>query len=151
MKVFGDNESNRQDIHMTKVAITEPLLHALVWPPYCSAKVKQTTELSSKLKPGRSSCSRISFHEAFGSLICFGTWKKSNAMPIIGPPTGKLIQKHHRQVTFVVKAPPIRGPITVENIKMAIQRPISMGRCWGGATKLIMRTEPAKVPAIPKP
>jgi hypothetical protein len=37
---------------MTNVAMTLPSLHDLVWPPYCKAKVKQTSEANIKAKPG---------------------------------------------------------------------------------------------------
>lgn len=120
--------------HITRVVMTEPLVHDLFWPPHCRAHVRQTNELKSKLNPGRSSCSRISFQVAGGYLMCFGTRKNSRTMPTTGPPTGRLIQKHHRQLISVVKAPPIRGPITVEAINTVIQRPIRIGCLLGCAT-----------------
>jgi hypothetical protein len=122
--------------------MTEPSLHAFVRPPHCNAKVKQTSDVNNKLNPGRSSCRRTSSKVAFGSLICFGTWNQSSTASIMTPPTGlmemismgfktteckeqgggiyRLIQKHHLQLTFVVKAPPIKGPMIVANIKIAI-------------------------------
>jgi hypothetical protein len=97
------NKMRLKEIHSTKVAITEPLLHASDWPPHSKAIVKHTSATSKKLKPGRSSCSRISFHVAGVGLICFGTSRKSINRVTMGPPSGKLIQKHHRHLALLLR------------------------------------------------
>ena len=67
------------------------------------------------------------------------------------PPTGRFTQKHQRQVTSLVKTPPSRGPMVVAIINTPIHRPISSGRTLGSAVKLIISTEPPRVPAQPQP
>ena len=49
------------------------------------------------------------------TLLCFlGEGRSSNRPRTATAPHGTLIQKHQRQVTREVKAPPIRGPTTDE-------------------------------------
>jgi hypothetical protein len=62
------------------------------------------------------------------------------------PPIGRLIQKHHRHVSSVVKTPPIKGPMIVANISVPTQRPSSRGRRLGSATRFMMTAEPPRVP-----
>lgn len=45
---------------------------------------------------------------------------------------GKLIRKHHRQVTLSVKTPPSRGPETEAIPYMLPMKPLYIGRCWRG-------------------
>jgi hypothetical protein len=63
----------------------------------------------------------------------------------------KTRKAHHLQVTSVVNTPPRRGPTTVEPMKTPIQTPISRGRLLGAAVKLMIKTEPLKVPEQPHP
>ena len=60
------------------------------------------------------------------NLECFlsGFLKKKNTTAIAHPPTGKLIQKHQRQVSLSVKAPPKMGPMTDEMPNILLSRPI---------------------------
>lgn len=47
-----------------------------------------------------------------GSVFRDGGFQKNNMKMRVNPPTGRLIQKHHLQVTPLVKAPPTKGPRT---------------------------------------
>lgn len=104
-----------------------------------------------KENPGRSSCKIISFQVVGTGLMCPGTRKNSKHIMTIGPPRGRLIQKHHRQATSLVKTPPRTGPRMVDTIKTPIQLPINTGRLLGSATTLIRITDPPRVPAAPNP
>jgi hypothetical protein len=130
--------------HRTKVVITEPSDHGFDKPPHCKNKVKHISETNRMLKPGRSRRTRISFHVACRGF-CF-TRRKRTCRRIAVPPMGKLIQKHQRHVSSVVKTPPIKGPIMVENMRVPIQVPRRRGRFFGSATRLIMVAEPPRVP-----
>lgn len=136
-------------IQRTKVAMTTPALQGLVWPPHCRAKAKHTRKPSNEENPGRSGCKTISFQLAGTGLMCPGTLKNSKHIITIGPPRGRLIQKHHHQETSLVKTPPRTGPRMVDTIKTPIQLPINTGRFLGSATTLIRRTDPPRVPAAP--
>ena len=65
--------------------------------------------------------------------------------------SAKTRKAHHLQVTSEVNTPPRRGPRTVEPMKTPIQIPISRGRASGAVVKLMIKTEPLKVPEQPKP
>lgn len=110
-----------------KVAMTGPSLHALVWPPHSMANVRHTSDASKANKPGKSSCIKISFHVPGAGLICSGICRSNTSRVMIGNPSGKLIQKHHRQLAPLVKAPPMIGPRMVETIKTPVQMPMSRG------------------------
>ena len=67
------------------------------------------------------------------------------------PPTGRLIQKHHRQVRLSVKTPPSKGPITDAIPKVAPMTPVNAGRRAGGAEKAMIVYVPEAMPAPPAP
>lgn len=46
--------------------------------------------------------------------------RKKTCKTIARPPTGRLIQKHQRQVTSQVKTPPRTGPRTVAVMTVAV-------------------------------
>lgn len=58
---------------------------------------------------------------------------------------------YHVQVASEVNTPPRRGPRTVEPMKIPIQIPISRGLVLGTAAKIMIKTEPLKVPEQPRP
>lgn len=134
-----------------KVAMTESSLHGFSRQPHCKPKVKQMTEVNSKVQPGRSICSKISLHVAEAGLICFGMRKNRDCRTRAVPLTRRFTQKHHRQVTSVVNTPPIRAPMVVAIMNTPIHRPMSKERVLGWAVKVIIRTEPPSVPAHPQP
>ena len=72
-------------------------------------------------------------------------------MKMTAPPTGRLIQKHQRQVVLLVKAPPINGPakLAIENV--APSTPMYMARFWGATDRAMMVYTPLMTPAPPIP
>ena len=58
---------------------------------------------------------------------------------------------HHRQETWLVKAPPINGPTTLANPYAAPIRPLYFGRSAGETRTAMIVYEPAKRPAAPMP
>lgn len=58
---------------------------------------------------------------------------------------------HHRHVTLVVKAPPIKGPTTLARPYVAPMSPLYFGRLAGDTKTAIIVYEPAKRPAAPTP
>lgn len=76
-----------------------------------------------KKAPSRSICRIFSLVVI---LECFlsGFLKKKNTTAMAHPPTGKLIQKHHRHDNLSVKAPPRMGPMTDEIPNILLSRPM---------------------------
>lgn len=58
---------------------------------------------------------------------------------------------HHRQDTFVVKTPPIRGPATEATPKIAPRNPVHIGRFCSGTLCMIITIAPEETPADPSP
>lgn len=58
---------------------------------------------------------------------------------------------HHRQETWLVKAPPINGPTTLAKPYAAPIKPLYFGRSAGETRTAIIVYEPAKRPAAPMP
>jgi len=63
----------------------------------------------------------------------------------------KMLTYHQRQLTFCVKAPPIRGPTTPETAKVALNALVMAGRVFGRVEKANIMKLPANVPAQPAP
>lgn len=63
-----------------------------------------------------------------------GRFRKKLERPPVGPRSANVLSQrwgrytartyHHRHVTFVVKAPPINGPMTLANPYIAAKRPV---------------------------
>ena len=70
---------------------------------------------------------------------------------IVTPPRGRLIQKHHRQVTSLVKTPPSSGPTTEEIPKTAPKAPCTAGRFRSGKVLRRIVTAPLTIPELPSP
>ncbi len=52
-----------------------------------------------------------------------GMWRIQTTTTMATAPMGRLMPKHHRQVTLDVKAPPISGPMMDEAAKDGSKRP----------------------------
>ena len=63
----------------------------------------------------------------------------------------KLTQKHHRQVSLSVKAPPSNGPTTAEIPNMLESDAMKIGRCFSGTLKPTIVRPPEKRPLAPAP
>jgi len=59
--------------------------------------------------------------------------------------------KHHLQVAFSVKAPPIKGPAIAATPKTADMTPRYAGLRSSGIILLTIRSPPEKIPEAPKP
>lgn len=66
-------------------------------------------------------------------------------------PIGRLIKKHHRQVTCCVKAPPKTGPTILAIAKVELIVPVQIARLWRGIIVVNITNPPAKTPEAPKP
>ena len=84
-------------------------LHGYVTPPHCNASSRQTIAPIRNVAPIRSISLILLFSEIWLKSR-FGFLKKPATVTIVRPPNGKLIQKHHRQVSLSVKTPPKIGP-----------------------------------------
>ena len=136
----------------TSDTITRVLPHAFSLLPHCNAS-------SSKTRPGRrnkvptgSNCMIRCFKDSPSCCLGGGLdGRTSSSTRIARPPMGALIQKHHRQVTFVVNAPPSKGPAIEARPKLAPMVPWYFGRLCKGTKSTKMMIAPAVVPAVPIP
>jgi hypothetical protein len=125
-------------------------------PPHCRARKNITIEGTKMAQPGRSR--ELSFWRSdcgaealsvFG--LDFGGWKKRMRVMTIIAPVGRLMRKHHRQVAWLVNAPPMSGATTVPIEKTETMRPVKTGRCSMGVTIAITDNPPDTTPEPPTP
>jgi hypothetical protein len=66
---------------------------------------------------------------------------------------GKVDIEHHLHVKWwlLVKAPPIKGPMTEETPKIILRKPWYIGRLWRGTKGIMTTMTPKKTPADPAP
>lgn len=66
-------------------------------------------------------------------------------------PSGRLSQKHQRQVVRSAIAPPMNGPTIAATPKTADITPKYVARRSSGITMVVTIMEPEKIPAAPSP
>lgn len=95
---------------------------------------------------------RNSFSLQESASICLaGSLRITKMTTMATPPMGKLIKKHHLQLTLEVKAPPRSGPATLAIPKMEPNHPMYAGRFASGRTWTIIVIAPEKRPVAPIP
>lgn len=134
----------------TNRAMIRPSDQGYLTSPHSSAKSRQITAGAIKMNPNGSSCltlpSRVSARCSVGGV--FGVKRTSNTSDTA--PTGRLIQKHQRQV-IDVRYPPRMGPMAEVIPNTEPNAPMYFGREARGTRKVIKRNAPAEMPAPPMP
>lgn len=95
-----------------RVPQTFELPHGYVKPPHCKASRRLTIAQIRNTAPAKS----MFFNRSLTGMWLYflsGFEKKKNTTNSEMPPNGKLIQKHQRQLSRSVKAPPRIGPTTL--------------------------------------
>lgn len=85
--------------------------HSKRLPPHCKARRRETTLGTRKRVPSGSS-RRICCLIGTGFFGRLGSLRRNMTTPTESAPIGRLIQKHHLQLSFPVNKPPSRGPAT---------------------------------------
>jgi hypothetical protein len=120
-------------------------------PPHCRPKSKQTSPGASITLPTGSNFHRFCLKLPVACSGAVDAGRKIRRPTRATPPMGTLIQKHQRQDTFVVSAPPIRGPMIEEMPKTAPKSPWYLGRFRSGTRSIIVTDAPTNDPAPPMP
>lgn len=119
--ISSDNPSAR-DI------ITRVLSQVYLLLPHCNANSNSIKPSTRNAVPTGSNCMTRCLKD---SLTCFLSGgfdgRISSSTTMATPPTGILIQKHQRQVTFDAKKPPSKGPATEARPKLAAIAPWYFG------------------------
>lgn len=119
-------------------------------PPHCIAN-------SRLIHPGRKNSMPIGSRrltwpiKLTGGRICLGGFQKIVMKIRVTPPMGRLMKKHHRHETVVVKPPPTKGPMTEATPKTMPKIPWKAGRLCSGIMGIMMSIVPEKRPAEAKP
>ena len=106
----------------TNSPIIRPSLQLYVEPPHCSARSNDTSPGRKNTMPMGSSRLTCVMKLA-GSCFWGGGFQRNSMTTIVTAPMGRLIQKHHRQLTPPVNPPPTRGPRTEDKPKTMPKRP----------------------------
>lgn len=126
------------------------LFHGYVIPPSWMASSRHTRHGAIRMNPRGSSSKNLPFHvlDLFIGGSQFGVSMASSSTET--PPTGRLIQKHHRQLTDVRKPPSI-GPRIEEMPKTDPSEPMYFGLDCIGTRKLMRMKHPGGIAAAPIP
>lgn len=134
---------------------TFELPQVYVKPPHCNASNKETMAQIRNIAPAISMFFSLSLTVKW--LYCrSGFVKKKNTTASETAPNGRLIQKHHRQESRSVNAPPRIGPTTLAIPNIEDSAAMYMARFRSGTEKPIMVIPPeynaaAPAPAIARP
>lgn len=100
----------------TKRTTSRQLLHSYSEPPNCKANTRQAIDGMKNNVPRGSRRIMCSLNDT-STFGFFSNFSRNRIAAKATPPTGRFIQKHHRQVAFSVKAPPIKGPTAEDTPK----------------------------------